>query len=103
MNDIFAKNDSSSNDISGKLTYTNVYESIPQNKVTVPIPNWQSQYTTEWRWRFFNFDDRFVTEISFVKNNVRTYFNKHGVWVQRNVDPGYDKYVTKVYYAYSNE
>ena len=97
------------NDIAGKLTYTNIYKSIPQDRVIKPIDNWRKTYTTEWRWRILkiktkNENIKDVIEISYLKSNsnIRVYFNRYGQWVKRVIDPIFDQFVTEEYYAYSN-
>ena len=96
------------NDIAGKITFTNVYKSIPSDRTIKPIDNWKNQYNTEWRWRFLKIKIRNdivkdVIEISYIKkdSNDRMYFNRYGQWVKRNVDPIFDQFVTEEYYAYS--
>lgn len=99
------------NDIAGKLTYTNIYESIPENKLEKQLENWNKKYSTEWRWRFLriscqsgnNKKNRYVAEISYIKNNSnkRMYFNRYGEWVDRVVDQVYDQFVEKEYFVYT--
>lgn len=96
------------NDIAGKITYTNIYKSIPQDRTTKPIEDWRKTYDTEWRWRILkirmkNDTVKDVIEISYIKkdSNDRMYFNRYGKWVKRDVDPIFDKFVTEEYYAYS--
>lgn len=93
-------------DISGKITYTSVIESIPENKLEKPIPEWQTKYKVEWRWRFLKDGQRHVVEISYVdKKNIkdRLYFNKYGQWIKQNIGPEYDQFVVKEYYVYTLE
>ena len=103
-NSIFISQNEIDDDISGKLTYTNILETIPNNKQEKTMAEWQKNYKTEWRWRFLKFDGRHVAEISFVdrKSDKRLYFNKFGQWVERNVASVYDQYVDKIYYVYTN-
>jgi|688.fasta_scaffold446246_2 hypothetical protein len=110
-NSIFiSQHDSNTNsDISGKITYTSIFNSIPENKVNKQIENWKNKYKTEWRWRFLKIKlpenkERFVAEISYTLYNSdkRLYINKYGNWIERHVDPIYDKYVVEEYYVYSN-
>jgi hypothetical protein len=103
MTNIFIPQTDTSDDISGKLTYTSILESIPENKVNNPIQNWQTKYKTEWRWRFLKFDNRHVVEISYLdrNSNVRMYFNKYGKWVNESVAKVYNQYIDKEYYAYT--
>jgi len=92
-------------DISGKLTYTSIIESIPENKLENQIQDWNKKYNTEWRWRFLRINkERHVAEISYLKynSNKRMYFNRFGEWVEREVDPIYDQFVEKQYFVYTN-
>ena len=93
-------------DISGKLTYTSILESIPENKSENQMPDWYKKYNTEWRWRFLRIIyqniERYVVEISYMSNNKRLYFNRFGEWVERDVHSFYDQFVEKIYYVYSN-
>lgn len=94
-----------SDDISGKITYTNIIESLPETHRIEPMDNWREQGLTEWRWRFLDIEGRKVVEISGLRpnENQRLYFNKHCQWIKRDVDPVFDKYVKEVYYCYANE
>jgi len=90
------------NDISGKLTYTIVMESIPDNKLTKPIKDWHKQYVTEWRWRFLDINERKIVEISYLKyNSKRMYVNKYGEHVSSQVSKAFDQFVTEEYYVYA--
>ena len=104
-NNIFASSDiNSSDDISGKLTYTNIMEIIPENYVINPINDWFTKYDTEWRWRFLKFNGRFVVELSYknINNKNRRFCDKYGEWVDNvNIDHNYDKYVVEEYYVYT--
>lgn len=102
-NSIFISQNEIDDDISGKLTYTNILETIPDNKMEKRLDNWKNKYKTEWRWRFLKFDDRHVVEISYIDStsSKRLYFNKFGEWVTRDVPIMYDQYIDKVYYAYT--
>lgn len=107
MNDIFTlQNNLNNNDISGKLTYTNIKEIIPDNYLTKQINFWHDIYKTEWRWRFLKFNNRHVLELSYVNAddcNNRYYCNKFGEWVNNIVvSPEYDKFIDEVYYVYVN-
>ena len=93
------------NDIAGKLTYTNIIETIPDNKIETQLTNWKKKYKTEWRWRFLFLKNKDVIEISYLKNNSnkRIYFNRYGQWVERTIDPIFDLFVKKKYYFYTND
>ncbi len=108
MNNIFVSTDCNTDDnISGKMTYTNVMEIIPEGYVTERVLNWSKNYKTEWRWRFLKFNNRFVVEVSYLNScNVldRYYCNKYGQWINNvDADTNYDKYVVEIYYVYTNE
>ena len=107
--DIFIRNNDKPVNVSFKLSYTDILESIPSQKLSHPICNWEKYYETEWRWRFLRFydhklqRDRFVTEISHLDKNIgkRQYMDKHGKWVSDiNVNSIYDNYVIEEYYVY---
>jgi hypothetical protein len=102
-----SKDDIQDNDnISGKITYTNIMESIPENHYDKPLKFWNKKYSTEWKWRFLriknNKVERYVVEISYTKNGKQFYFNKFGEWVESKVDSVYDQFVEKEYYVYTN-
>ena len=92
--------------LSGKITYTSVIESIPENRLENPIINWENknEIEIEWRWRFLKDKDRHVVEISKRnKGEERLFFNKHGQWVSQNIGKSCDKFVTKEYYVYTHK
>ncbi len=107
MNNIFISSDSNNEDISGKMTYTNIMEIIPENHVTQQIINWNITYKTEWRWKFLKFNGRHVVELSYLNSNninERFFCDKYGQWVKNvDVDSSYDKYIVEMYYVYTNE
>lgn len=103
MDNIFeSPDDETINNISGKLTYTNVMEIIPENYVTKQIENWKNEYSSEWRWRFLKFNGRSIVEISYINtDNIRMFCDKYGNWIDNVIiDDKYDKYVVEVYYVY---
>ena len=94
-----------SNDISGKITFTSIIESIPEGKLEKPIADWKDKYNTEWRWRFLKDKDRHVAEISYINKNSkdRLYFNRFGEWTKKvQVPKECDQFVVKEYYVYAN-
>lgn len=103
-NSIFISHSEGSQDISGKITLTNILNLIPENSTKDQIINWKKSYKTEWRWRFLGLNpERKVVEISFINSdNKRVYFNRYGNWVERNIDPEYDKFVIDQYFYYTN-
>ena len=101
--DIFIKNSEGSDDMSGKITATCVLNTIPKEAVIDKMDNWKQTMKTEWRWRFLEFSERQIVEISYETSddNKRMYFNKFGEWVEREVPSEYDKYVIKTFYYYT--
>lgn len=103
-NSIFISQQSFNRNIDGKITYTNIMETIPENSSEFPLENWRELNKTEWRWRFLKFPDKKIkVEISYLKPNSknRVYFNKYGQWVKKDISKEYDKYVIKSYYYYA--
>ena len=99
-----------SDNVSGKLTFTNIMETIPRSALKTPLDNWTYKYNTEWRWRFIKFfdkesnDEKNIVEISKLNNhNERIFINKYGEWVIRVIDPIFDQYVYDCYYYYTYE
>ncbi len=94
------------NDVTGKLTYTDIYNTIPYTKTTTPLDedDWRKNKQAEWRWRFMKIGPKRVVEISYIKYNsqVREYQSKYGTWVHREIPKEYDKYVIESYYYYSD-
>lgn len=109
--DIFIKAVNKKYNLSGKITATNVLETIPVNCLTEQSKqDWRKLGQTEWRWRFLTIGDtkkKSTVEISYLKYDAkpdeRVYFNNEGKWVVRNVDPIYDQFVTKTLYYYSTD
>lgn len=103
-NSIFISRDKTKS-LNGKLTFTNVFETIPDGSVEKPSEeDWKSQGKTEWRWRFLQIGGKSTVEISCLKpdSNKRLYFNNKGEWVNREVDPVFDQFVTKERFYYSD-
>lgn len=107
MNDIFvSQSELDKNNISGKITYTNIMEFIPPKHRNDRISDWDEAYKTEWRWRFLMFpNNKLKIEISYITRNNpnRYYFNKYGKWVIKKIDPLYEQLVLKDYYYYSKK
>ena len=59
--------------------------------------------TIEWRWRFFNINNRKLIEISYLNsnNNKRIYTDYTGDKTEYDIDSKWDIYLTKVLYAYA--
>nr|QBK88506.1 MAG: hypothetical protein LCMiAC01_01830 [Mimivirus LCMiAC01] len=91
------------NDISGKITYTDVHQTIPKNCVTKPMENWKDQKLIECRWRFIKLYNRNIVEISYMRydSDERLYF-RYGEWHPIIYSSKYDKNVTEQYYFYSS-
>jgi hypothetical protein len=84
-------------------TKTDILKTIPEEKVTVQVKDWQKIFKWEWRWRFMRFRNKTVAEISkqYYNNNDRYYFDLN-TFVKRDISPIYDDYVTETYYVYTN-
>jgi len=98
MNNIFERK---SNTI--KNTYIeDIFETIPKDSVNKRDLNLVNTHT-EWRWRFFKFNNIKKVEISNKSPNAikRLYLNNIGEWVERDIGDEYDNYVIKEYYYYS--
>ena len=91
-------------DITGKITYTNILETMPKQTLSTPLKNWESSKLTEWRWRFLKFNGRHTVEISYMVYNSpnRYYFTKDGKWIISKVPEVYNNYVTKEFYYYAD-
>jgi hypothetical protein len=91
--------------ISGKITYTDMLRSIPEGSGEVQMTDWKLTKNKEWRWRFFEFNNKMYTEISNTdKNGNISYINQYGEIVkkeQHEIGPEYDKYIKKVFYYYT--
>lgn len=94
------------------LKYEELTKSIPEDAVT--SENLELQKTNnEWRWRFFEYNNKVLVEISIripetMENGnitlpTRKYINKYGKMVTQDIDPIFDKYVTRQYFYYVNE
>jgi len=101
---IFSPCDDFNDDINGKLTYTNIIDSIPKNYYKKPIENWEQDNKTEWRWRFLKYNNKKTIEISYLKpySNKRMFFNKMGTWTNCEVSRIYDDCVFKECYYYAS-
>ena len=95
------------NGISGRITHTNILESIPDNCLSTRLDKIPNNYT-EWRWRILkikmeNDVIKDVLEISHLRkdSNERMYFNRYGQWVRRNIGSIFDQFVIEEYYVYS--
>ncbi len=88
--------------LSGKLTRTCILDTIPKTATNEPIEDWEKTNNTEWRWRFLEYNNKMIVEISYRnKNKNRMYCNKYGKWVERDVPKDYDKFVVKEFYYYN--
>ncbi len=87
--------------MTGKLTYTNILETIPKKSQKQPTPDWKKDYSYEWRWRFLEMKGKYILELSRQdRDDNRMYFNKYGEWVKKKVNSLYDNYVVEEYYYY---
>lgn len=87
-----------------KLCRDSVHSSIPENSLSSPDLE-MGKIKTEWRWRFLKLHNKEIVEISYKKSldTKRTFMNKFGDWVQRDVDKMYDTYVIKELYDYTSD
>ncbi len=102
-NSIFIAQDELSSDNNGpSKTYTDVYDTIPKNKQTIPLKDWRKTKCTEWRWRFLRINKKLFAEISYMNYNSykRVYYNVNGERVYRDISKEWDKYVSKEFYSY---
>lgn len=86
-------------------TYTSILKTIPKNATDKRNPYWRKDKKTEFRWRFLELPEKkMIAEISYLKydEDIRTYFNRCGDWVKREVDPIYDQFAKEIYYYYSD-
>jgi len=78
-------------------------QNIPSVNFNEPQEN-LAKVKTEWRWRYITIDNNTYIEISKKKyEKNRLYINNESEWVQRNIPQEYDKYVTKITYAYLDD
>lgn len=79
-----------------------VFSTIPKNSTTIRDIKLIKNHT-EWRWRFYQFNKLKKVEISNISptSSKRLYLNNNGIWVERIIDPKYDKYIIKTYYYYA--
>src|SRR5438128_49356 len=104
MSSIFEKiQESDSSDDKIILSYEDILKAIPKNaKKEVDLELQKSHI--EWRWRFFNINNRKVVEISKkLPNQSRIYIDNNGNWLndfEYDPDANLDKYLTDQVYAY---
>jgi hypothetical protein len=90
--------------IEHKLSHNLLLESIPPDT----FPEEQVDLVgnkIEWRWRFLDIYGKKLVEISYLPLKGcgdRKYIDRFGKWVDRNIDPIYDRYVVKKHYYYSD-
>ena len=93
-------------DITRKLTYTDIYSTIPDTNIITPADAdvWKKNKLVEWRWRFININSKRLAEISYLRYDIdkRMYQSKSGQWVHRIVPDEINKYVVEQYYFYTD-
>jgi hypothetical protein len=107
MSNIFEENkldsisDNTAAEPDNKLTIDNINKSIPTHAINEQNIELLKTHI-EHRWRFFNINNRKLVEIS-VKHpdKDRLYVNSSGSWINFNLDPKYDVYVTSAKYCYT--
>ena len=99
---IFLTQHSDTKDLSYKVSYTNIIEAIPEDKVTKRLFGWEKIFNKEYRWRILEFNNKKVAEISYMNcNGPRVYFTKEGEWGTRDVPCIYDSYVIEEFFYYT--
>lgn len=108
MNNIFIKKNQL-NIVSNKTTSSVLYkdqviDNIPEGATNHPDKNKQKIFT-EFRWRFYEINNKEYCEISYKEpNQNRQYKNKNGEWVERDenyIDNKFYNQIKKEYFIYS--
>lgn len=96
--DIFYKSDGSSK----KFPLEHFAKLLPKNTFSLSQESLKL-HNTEWRLKKFSINNKIYFEISFVKpqTSVRYYVRYDGSYIEKDIDPIYDKYVVDVKYWYS--
>ena len=85
-----------------KISLKDFEKRIPPN--AKPLKNMDLENThTEWRWRIFKIDEKYILEMSYKKpNEKRMFLNKFGNWIlyDENTLNIYNEFVIKVLYDY---
>jgi hypothetical protein len=87
-----------------KLCYQSIIENIPEPYYKKPDIIKRKELI-EWRWRFYNIENKKIAEISFYDptSNKRLYVNSVGDYVERDIPEIYNQYIIDEYYYYSSE
>jgi hypothetical protein len=106
MNSIFAKasiNVNKSNEKPKLVLYNeHIIKSIPSEHHKQPQHN-LAKFMTEWRWRMYKINQRTFTEISKKEPiNNRIFIDNTGSWIQFELDPQFEQFITDQFYFYSN-
>ena len=85
-----------------KLCYQSIIDSLPEPHYKESKSQLRSK-AIEWRWRFYKIGDIKVAEMSFLppSSNERTYVDKNGNYVKKNIGTDFDKYIIEEYYFYT--
>lgn len=87
-------------DVEMALSYAEIIKAIPQDATKIPQEKYQQSHT-EWRWRFFNFKNRKLVEISYKHpGKDRVYVNNKGQWINYIVSEKWDQFLTDTKYYY---
>lgn len=82
------------------LDLKDIVQSIPQTATKQPDSN-LSKTCVEWRWRFYNINNRKMIEISKKEpNKERIYMNNSSKWTEYNLDDSFDKFIVDTHYCY---
>ena len=90
------------NTIKQCLSIDDIKNTIPSNAINQPRPNLTKTHT-EWRWRFFNINERKLIEMSCKHpEQVRTFMDKDGNWstTDENELIPFEKYIHQNLYYY---
>lgn len=78
-----------------------ILESIPDCRLSEENLELKDK-AIEWRWRFLQINGKEHIEVSFKEpGQPRKYINKQGKWVEMNIDPVFDRCVSKQYFVYA--
>lgn len=83
------------------LALDDIKKTIPHNATNIPDKELQKTHT-EWRWRFYDINNRKMVEISKQElNKDRIFINNTGHWVTHSLDSSLDKYIVDSRYCYN--
>lgn len=97
--DVFVIRDSISTE---QLSYTEIQDMIPKGSIPSKKAGWRNDKLVEWRWRFYQFEDKKYAEISYIKYNedYRSFLNKDKTWTKKKEEPYYPENLIEERYYY---